>query len=112
MDQAKHTPGPWRNHGQYNLLRDEIGAEGRAICTVWTRKAGDGLLDRQEPQAWPEGEANAYLIAAAPELLELLQRYVHMDREADKARGNTLLQESGLHRAAVAAIAKATGGAA
>lgn len=82
---AAHTPGPWLNHGQYNALRDEIGAEGRAICTVWTRKPGDGLIDRQEPQPWPEGEANARLIAAAPDMLAALviaREFISVDRNS------------------------------
>lgn len=51
-------------------------------------------------------------MAAAPKALELLQRYVDMDIATDTGRGNHLLRASGLHREAVALIAKATGGAA
>jgi hypothetical protein len=41
------------------------------------------------------------------ELLELLQRYVDLDIAADEQQGVTLRRNSGLHRSAVAAIAKA-----
>jgi hypothetical protein len=70
---ARHTPGPWRNCGQYDKLRDEVGATGKAIAVVWTRRAADGLQRRGETDADAEGEANARLIAAAPDLLEALQ---------------------------------------
>jgi hypothetical protein len=61
---AQHTPGPW----SYN--RDEGGYHGHVISTgdyivCDLPDAGDG--------AAPHTEANARLIAAAPELLEAAQ---------------------------------------
>lgn len=65
---SAHTPGPWSYRAEYNGLKDEIGVKGRAICTVWVRQApsrSDGQqAHRCDP--WPEGEANARLIAQAP----------------------------------------------
>ncbi len=52
---VKHTPGPWRNNGQtvFNLVGDEICTCGKYVD-------------------W-EHNANARLIAAAPELLAFAQ---------------------------------------
>jgi hypothetical protein len=62
---AKHTPGPW----SYN--QDEGGYHGHVISTgdyiiCDLPDAGDG--------AAPHTEANARLIAAAPDMLSLLKR--------------------------------------
>ena len=68
MADAKHTPGPWelaRNDQHAGSIATLYGCEGGYI-EVWTTK-------------WPAGvnqEANARLIAAAPELLEALQSIV------------------------------------
>jgi hypothetical protein len=70
-----HTPGPWDYRAQFNNLKDEIGINGRSICTVWVRRVPqlrpDGAMPHQW-DAWPEGEANARLIAATPEMLAML----------------------------------------
>ena len=64
---SQSTPGPWAISGDYGLLSSEIVARDgrRAIASVWTKRAGV----RDEYDSWPEGEANARLIAAAPDLL-------------------------------------------
>ena len=58
MSETKHTPGPWRvaNGVQIRSQRDQI-------AKIWMMRNG-------------EGNANARLIAAAPELLEALQTVV------------------------------------
>jgi len=60
----KHTPGPWRaDFGEAIRIKD---AQGNTICTVThLTKAG-----RRKAS---EVEANAKLVAAAPELLEDLE---------------------------------------
>ena len=72
--ETKHTPGPWKatklvnnfiniEHSQRNVK----GAITLALCRVQAR------------QTWKnEAEANARLIAAAPDLLEALQEAKHM----------------------------------
>lgn len=72
-DSKAHTPGPWDHRQRYNTLQDEIGINGHALATVWVRKfkaQKDDTADRVEP--WDAGEANARLIAAAPDLLNAL----------------------------------------
>ncbi len=87
-----HTPGPWRvcdpEHNFYSIF-----ADGRWVA--------DYQKEYWEPGADKEAEANGRLIAAAPDLLEVL----------------TLLQDgwtqnhipSGIWAKVRAAIAKATG---
>jgi len=79
----KHTPQPWRSNDFSSSVYGYIFGDKQAICRVFL----DG----------DECEANARLIAAAPELLEALQGVMYWDNgkpEWDDAR---------------AAIAKAVG---
>lgn len=102
MSETKHTPGPWHIHEDGMKFSREIypvnygGKENTERCVLIARVSGwKGGFNTAK-----EAEANARLIAAAPELLEALQAVVRIaDRktvEFDKAR---------------AAIAKATGAA-
>jgi len=66
---AQHTPGPWTIFNHYNDERERTNAiysngDGTKIASV---EVWRGLM----PEA--ESEANARLIAVAPELLALLQ---------------------------------------
>ncbi|KWF29887.1 hypothetical protein [Burkholderia pseudomultivorans] len=70
MSNAQHTPGPWYvfNNGVYLEIRTELGSYGgEQIGDVCASKHMDGVEDN------PVAAPNAYLIAAAPELLEALQ---------------------------------------
>jgi hypothetical protein len=58
----RHTPGPWRVHADGETVFSESPIHRVANCTT----KSVGLYQRQR-------RANARLIAAAPELLELLQ---------------------------------------
>jgi len=63
---AKHTPGPWqirRSSGRPYQI-EAPAAVGNKNVTNW------GGISRRTS---PEGEANARLIAAAPELLSMLE---------------------------------------
>lgn len=89
MSQAKHTPGPWRV-GPVDDTRVE-DASGNEVAQI------DG--DYNQPDTWPVMEANARLIAAAPDLLEA----------AMAAESTGLLEHGGIAAMLRAAIAKATG---
>lgn len=68
MSGATHTPGPWIDGGRAGygrMVRAGSDAEPRWIAVVY----GEGTT--------PEFEANARLIAAAPELLVALKGFVH-----------------------------------
>jgi len=69
---TKHTPGPWiykfnKTREKYKI--DGLRWEGFARVYAHTRDTITGKITDQE-----EGEANARLIAAAPELLEALRK--------------------------------------
>lgn len=89
MTQSKHTPGPW------DLLDGDNGYEitsGNIIIAQVT----------DEPCATQE-DANARLIAAAPDLLEALEM-------ADAALSGANMDMKAVERKTRAAIAKAKGG--
>ena len=96
MSVTKHTPGPWTHiPGGFTIKAPSDHHSFQLIASLST-----GMKTRSEV------EANARLIAAAPDLLEALQTIAgYLDDTAacnsDKAMAST----------ARAAIAKATGGA-
>ena len=112
MEQQKHTPGPWeaewhRKYKQWNVFPES----GKAVVSV-TDLCGEYSKE--------ETEANARLIAAAPDLLEALKAIV--SNQIRCLEDNPLMKkesrpypwvEMDIHRsdldAARAAIAKATG---
>lgn len=55
------------------MLKDEIGVSGRAIATVWVRKVDPECGGNLGTVPDEEGEANARLIAAAPDMYEALK---------------------------------------
>lgn len=87
---TKHTPGPWtRGEGDSQSVLSEIGWE----CVA---QANDGL---------PNMDANARLIASAPDLLEALKELVDANDDA----AHPQWKGSPVENMARAAIAKATG---
>lgn len=99
---AKHTPGPWLQWADTNIIiRLHSGAprsEDLRICEVSTNTRHD------------EGAANARLIAAAPELLEALQKLIMCWQSVCNGHGwdpEHVIEAT----EARAAIAKATGSA-
>jgi hypothetical protein len=99
--ESKHTPGPWR--------------ASRHCSSIYA-----DLPNHDEPIAEIVGsnEANAHLIAAAPELLAALQELRNggwlnfiFDKVAEETRGGPLTKADAVVSKARAAIAKAEGGA-
>lgn len=87
---TKHTPGPWVESGEFIL-----GADHTTICQA------------RDEDAW---EANAQLIAAAPELLAALEGL--MEHFIGDRSSRNVVGAAGLAcDVARAAIAKAKGGA-
>ena len=72
MTQGKHTPGPWVRDC-WDILGNAKGNGGGTghVCEVSRPNEGD-------EKYWEDGEAdaNARLIAAAPDMLEALQAVV------------------------------------
>ena len=105
MTNAKHTPGPW--------AVDENDHQ-------WITADCDGLIVAEIP--YGEGEetdrhheindANARLIAAAPELLEALRDMVRINQNKEGYfRGHSHAESGSVYEQARAAIAKAEGAA-
>ena len=112
MSNTKHTPGPWR----IGSLESYDGYTGQPYRNVWARQDEAATVVaraiRSDGAMTNDVDADARLIAAAPELLEALQL-------ALSAHGKLLLSDPpqeawktyGVETKARAAIAKATGGA-
>lgn len=112
-----HTPGPWqagkRNVAEvdgFRFYRIPISGQGQAIASVW-----DGSAERVFP-GFTNGEANAALIIAAPDLLAALKECEsHLtdfanDVVSDSDHDPSVAAELELLRRQVAAvIAKAEG---
>lgn len=85
-----HTPGPWKitgHDGRNPMVQD---ANGGSICAVWDT----GCAATQE--------ANARLIAAAPDLLNMLQRVMDEYLMRDPTAGHVALLTLEHARAAIA----------
>ena len=99
MIETHHTPGPWR-----------VQATGHSfVVEAHTHTEAISVDANGNPCRWSEyNEANARLIAAAPELLEALQR---LSAQCERLRlpGQA---ETDAEKTARAVIAKTTGGAA
>jgi len=99
-----HTPRPWKIERHYDSGYKNISAQKHTALAqvVWCMEDEDRS---------PECEANAYLIAAAPDLLEALQWYAELAKEMYYTGGSSgvweLCEDRG--RRAKEAIAKATG---
>lgn len=86
--QVKHAPAPWHVGEKYPT-------------DIYANRAGHAIARTCNPQIDGECEANARLIAAAPELLEALQGLM--------TGFNGQMQDENAYKKANAAIAKALG---
>lgn len=100
---TKHTPGPWRTLSHdtlHNVRHIDAGPKGYERITV-------AILDGKQ------SEANARLIASAPELLEAFQELVAINEEhnhhLDKIMGKPPEWKDAYLNKARSAISKATG---
>ncbi len=109
MTEFKGTPGPWEVGPVDDTVVTHVGKDGLRYEIA----AIDG--DYNQPETWPVMEANARLIAAAPDLLEALIQLVEivsgLEAECDNAGVGDLVEVRDAWRKADAAIAKATGAA-
>lgn len=93
---SNHTPGPWSVVEHNHTICVQTEAQNKTKYGA-SRYAAIGGFDRSDPAQLAEARANAYLIAAAPDLLEALQEMV----EIAESQGHIV-------KRARAAIAKAT----
>lgn len=92
---SKHTPGPWYVSKRNPLRVIESGP--RAITLATCSTLGRGVTAEN---AQTEAEANARLIAAAPELCEALRNLLAVH----EGEGGTLPNATGMARAALAKV--------
>ena len=88
---SEHTPGPWEIHPQFDSCYRDISAPNHiALARVVWRF--------EEEDRSPSCEANAHLIAAAPELLEALENLL----KVHEGEGGTQHHAGDMARAAIA----------
>jgi hypothetical protein len=106
MTTAKHTPGPWSASEGFPSDMWHVDMPNRAFVINVSRADADPSMVVEEVQA------NARLIAAAPDLLEALRDtlrdLVTVAGLPDKGKGRTAAQQAALDKARDA-IRKATG---
>lgn len=96
---AKHTPGPWEVRPNYNSPRNAIMCGGQRIAVIGETSLRDG-----------DPEANAHLIAAAPDLLDVTIESVTSEYWIDNASDLDCRMRLGyISESALAAIDKAEG---
>src|SRR5690554_1887098 len=116
MSKPTHTPGPWRvgAYGTTVMTGRPNSQANDTICSLYMPiHSGVGELLLPQDARTEQVEANARLIAAAPDLLAALQKFVAF-HDADHENGDqSEIQQ--LYDAAIesarAAIAKAGGAA-
>jgi len=70
---ATHTPGPWHWRDGYRLEPVNQDYTKQAVSSILDREGGHGYVGRPVEETLAELDADFALIAAAPELLEVLQ---------------------------------------
>jgi hypothetical protein len=107
MSESKHTPGPWEVIGLDIASKHGLGDTKRRwiIAEVAEGAGGPGFPENQADPA----QANAHLIAAAPDMLEAAERLV---QELDAIRPDAMDEDLDAMPALRRAIAKAKGEAA
>lgn len=101
---AGHTPGTWVAAARPSSVVGwpVVASEGRSICGLSWQPKSEHIDAAIYDQFYREVEANARLIAAAPELLKALEGMIELYGRTGWQGGQALLD-------ARAVIAKATG---
>lgn len=103
MSEAKHTPGPWIADGGYISSATAIKSNGAPVHVA------DPYVD-ESLLASSEVDANARLIAAAPQLLaacKMMDKWIERDLSDDPELEELTLQT--VYGSVLEAIAKAEG---
>lgn len=95
-----HTRGPWRLHK----------ADDTLVLDIDGREVAEACGSYEDEAEWPRMEANARLIAAAPDLLAALELATREMRAMRAAVGPGLMTDQSI-ATAEAALSKATGSA-
>lgn len=110
---ATHTPGPWEVGTRIDMRSNPVGLQIWAKNPLSETGMGRNLIASSPDRYSPEAEANAHLIAAAPELLEIarkIKRGMESGTSADHSPEYSMSpQEAALYRELKAIIRKAEG---
>lgn len=98
MGEGKHTKGPWTVRYRFGRKTTVVGRQRYPICDTGTAPHAETNQRREE--------ANAHLIAAAPDLLQALEGLSRIVRSADVAM--VLLSEASAAWSNVAEALKAS----
>ena len=97
---VEYTPGPWivgyADSGKPYIVADHGKRwDNPTICHLYEDVTPEGSVTI-EPwlEAFDNAEANARLIAAAPDMMTLLQKYITVLESDDKEALTKLLQET------------------
>ena len=98
---SKHTPGPW--HVMYSN-QHITSAGGLSVRRIMIHGGKPGGIHHQNVAQClnEQAEANARLIAAAPELLAALEQIKRLSLEADRSRLDVASMLGDIARAAIA----------
>ena len=88
---SQHTPGPW-----HKLNRNRVSRSGQPTFDIMAGSGGEENWEMVADRV--DGEANACLIAAAPEMYDLLKTYV------ERWQSDSVIRET-----AIALLAKIEG---
>jgi hypothetical protein len=105
MSEAKFTPGPWRAEKVSKFGECDIyGPNGEELALIYVSNGAD------DPEMWP-AEANARLIASAPDLLDSVYEFLERYEDMESAELFAKLPGEEAQRVvrARAALSKATG---
>ena len=104
-----YTPGPWRVNESKISGKDNISDLTEIVGPQ--RNGSQRLIAKMYGCALPEGQANARLIAAAPELLEVCEALLALNNTlvVELSESDWLKYKREAERKAKAALAKARG---
>ena len=116
MTTTQHTPGDWDVCGWQDLTVNATTPNGN-VCTIVLMTGGDAYRPAYEHTQLEEWQANARLIAAAPDLLAAAKRMVaadealaaHPANDTTKVWDRLLYEREYAQNDLKAAIAKAEG---
>jgi hypothetical protein len=87
----KHTPGPWTYEDaspETSIIWDD---EGRVVARLDTQTTPELDCSPQSPHTKAGQKANARLIAASPELLELVEIFLTFDGISTREKARALI---------------------